>query len=171
MRITRHPQMVGQLLWCAAHTAYVGSSFMCVTSALLCGEEFLPTLPLFVHFLQIFHTCTAYLSSDSSPFVRSVAWGRQAAESVRGGRRSLPGTHLRSALRCDTGRPTSASAGLLQGVPAPAVLGGVARLPAGLPAAPSDAGSCSVYSVVGRKLVAVQTHVKTYLLQLLLYIK
>ena len=25
MRITRHPQMVGQLMWCAAHTAYIGT--------------------------------------------------------------------------------------------------------------------------------------------------
>ena len=33
MRITRHPQMVGQLLWCLAHTAWIGSSFMAVTSA------------------------------------------------------------------------------------------------------------------------------------------
>jgi zeta-carotene isomerase len=36
-RVTRHPQMVGQLLWCAAHTAYIGTSFMCATSAILCG--------------------------------------------------------------------------------------------------------------------------------------
>ncbi len=36
-RITRHPQMVGQLLWCFAHTLYIGTSFMCATSALLCG--------------------------------------------------------------------------------------------------------------------------------------
>lgn len=35
-RITRHPQMVGQLLWCAAHTAYLGTSFMCATSSMLC---------------------------------------------------------------------------------------------------------------------------------------
>jgi len=33
MRITRHPQMVGQLLWCVAHTAWIGNSFMVVTSA------------------------------------------------------------------------------------------------------------------------------------------
>lgn len=37
-RISRHPQMVGQLLWCAAHTAYIGSSFVCSASALLCGK-------------------------------------------------------------------------------------------------------------------------------------
>lgn len=35
-RITRHPQAWGQLLWCAAHTAWIGSSFMVATSAVLC---------------------------------------------------------------------------------------------------------------------------------------
>lgn len=32
IRITRHPQMVGQILWCIAHTLWVGTSFMMVTS-------------------------------------------------------------------------------------------------------------------------------------------
>lgn len=32
MRITRHPQAVGQLIWCVAHTAWVGSSFMVAAS-------------------------------------------------------------------------------------------------------------------------------------------
>ncbi|CAI5487667.1 unnamed protein product [Closterium sp. Naga37s-1] len=32
MRITRHPQMTGQLLWCVAHMLWVGSSFTAVTS-------------------------------------------------------------------------------------------------------------------------------------------
>jgi uncharacterized membrane protein len=32
IRITRHPQMWGQLIWCLAHTAWIGSSFMVVTS-------------------------------------------------------------------------------------------------------------------------------------------
>jgi uncharacterized membrane protein len=32
MRITRHPQMVGQLIWCIAHTAWIGSTFTLVTS-------------------------------------------------------------------------------------------------------------------------------------------
>ena len=39
-RITRHPQMVGQVMWCAAHTAYIGSSFMVATSAILCAHHF-----------------------------------------------------------------------------------------------------------------------------------
>eukprot|EP00667_Euglena_gracilis_P012598 EG_transcript_12950 len=33
MRITRHPQMVGQLLWCMAHTLWIGNTFAIVTSA------------------------------------------------------------------------------------------------------------------------------------------
>jgi uncharacterized membrane protein len=32
IRITRHPQMVGQVLWCIAHTLWIGSSFTLVTS-------------------------------------------------------------------------------------------------------------------------------------------
>jgi uncharacterized membrane protein len=32
IRITRHPQMVGQVIWCLAHTLWIGSTFMVVTS-------------------------------------------------------------------------------------------------------------------------------------------
>jgi uncharacterized membrane protein len=32
MRITRHPQMVGQLIWCIAHTLWIGTTFTLVTS-------------------------------------------------------------------------------------------------------------------------------------------
>jgi uncharacterized membrane protein len=32
IRITRHPQMVGQVIWCVAHTLWIGTSFMVVTS-------------------------------------------------------------------------------------------------------------------------------------------
>mmetsp|Transcript_7320 Transcript_7320/g.17591 ORF Transcript_7320/g.17591 Transcript_7320/m.17591 type:complete len:373 (+) Transcript_7320:87-1205(+) len=32
IRITRHPQMVGQALWCLAHTLWIGNSFMVTTS-------------------------------------------------------------------------------------------------------------------------------------------
>ena len=32
IRITRHPQAFGQLIWCIAHTAWIGSSFMVATS-------------------------------------------------------------------------------------------------------------------------------------------
>ncbi|MBW4551529.1 MAG: hypothetical protein KME35_10515 [Aphanocapsa sp. GSE-SYN-MK-11-07L] len=34
IRITRHPQMVGQVIWCLAHTLWLGTSFTLVTS---CG--------------------------------------------------------------------------------------------------------------------------------------
>jgi len=32
IRISRHPQMVGQVIWCLAHTLWIGSTFMIVTS-------------------------------------------------------------------------------------------------------------------------------------------
>jgi uncharacterized membrane protein len=32
IRISRHPQAVGQVLWCATHLLWIGSSFMVVTS-------------------------------------------------------------------------------------------------------------------------------------------
>ena len=31
IRITRHPQMVGQVIWCVAHSLWLGTSFMLVT--------------------------------------------------------------------------------------------------------------------------------------------
>jgi uncharacterized membrane protein len=32
IRISRHPQMVGQVIWCLAHSLWIGSSFMVVAS-------------------------------------------------------------------------------------------------------------------------------------------
>ena len=32
IRISRHPQMVGQVIWCLAHTLWIGTSFTVVTS-------------------------------------------------------------------------------------------------------------------------------------------
>lgn len=32
IRITRHPQMVGQIIWCIAHSLWIGTSFMMLTS-------------------------------------------------------------------------------------------------------------------------------------------
>jgi uncharacterized membrane protein len=32
IRITRHPQMVGQIIWCVAHTLWLGTTFTFVTS-------------------------------------------------------------------------------------------------------------------------------------------
>ncbi|MEM8717624.1 MAG: NnrU family protein, partial [Cyanobacteria bacterium P01_G01_bin.4] len=32
IRITRHPQMVGQVVWCIAHTLWIGTTFTLVTS-------------------------------------------------------------------------------------------------------------------------------------------
>jgi uncharacterized membrane protein len=31
-RVTRHPQMVGQLIWCVAHTLWIGTTFTLLTS-------------------------------------------------------------------------------------------------------------------------------------------
>ncbi|MGB7440438.1 MAG: NnrU family protein [Coleofasciculaceae cyanobacterium] len=32
IRITRHPQMVGQIIWCVAHTLWIGTTFTLLTS-------------------------------------------------------------------------------------------------------------------------------------------
>ena len=32
IRITRHPQMVGQVIWCIAHTLWIGTTFTLLTS-------------------------------------------------------------------------------------------------------------------------------------------
>ncbi|MBW4564195.1 MAG: hypothetical protein KME32_24240 [Mojavia pulchra JT2-VF2] len=32
IRITRHPQMVGQIIWCVAHTLWLGTTFTLITS-------------------------------------------------------------------------------------------------------------------------------------------
>jgi zeta-carotene isomerase len=39
IRITRHPQMVGQVMWSAAHLAMVGSTFTALTMSLLVGHH------------------------------------------------------------------------------------------------------------------------------------
>ncbi|KAI3853590.1 hypothetical protein MKW98_025107 [Papaver atlanticum] len=39
MRITRHPQMVGQVMWCLAHTIWIGNSVAVATSIGLIGHH------------------------------------------------------------------------------------------------------------------------------------
>ncbi len=39
IRISRHPQAIGQILWCFAHGLWIGSSFMLVTSVGLIGHH------------------------------------------------------------------------------------------------------------------------------------
>lgn len=39
IRITRHPQAVGQVLWCAAHTAYLGTTTAAAASAVLVAHH------------------------------------------------------------------------------------------------------------------------------------
>ena len=39
IRISRHPQMVGQVIWCIAHTLWIGSTFTLLTSLGLIGHH------------------------------------------------------------------------------------------------------------------------------------
>ncbi len=39
IRISRHPQAVGQILWCLTHSLWIGTSFMLVTSIGLIGHH------------------------------------------------------------------------------------------------------------------------------------
>ncbi|KAL6968250.1 zeta-carotene isomerase [Sarracenia purpurea var. burkii] len=39
MRITRHPQMVGQVIWCLAHTVWIGNSVAVAASIGLIGHH------------------------------------------------------------------------------------------------------------------------------------
>lgn len=39
MRISRHPQAVGQVLWCATHLLWIGTSFMVVTCFMLIAHH------------------------------------------------------------------------------------------------------------------------------------
>ena len=39
IRVTRHPQMVGQIIWCVAHTLWLGTSFTLLTSVGLVGHH------------------------------------------------------------------------------------------------------------------------------------
>ena len=41
IRITRHPQYVGQVMWSAAHLAMIGTSFTALTMTLLVGHHYL----------------------------------------------------------------------------------------------------------------------------------
>ncbi len=41
MRVTRHPQAFGQIIWCVAHTLWIGTSFTLITSiGLICHHLF-----------------------------------------------------------------------------------------------------------------------------------
>lgn len=40
IRVTRHPQLWGQILWCLGHTLWLGSSFSVVTSLCLVSYHF-----------------------------------------------------------------------------------------------------------------------------------
>ena len=40
IRVSRHPQAIGQILWCFSHSLWIGSSFMMFTCAGLIGHHF-----------------------------------------------------------------------------------------------------------------------------------
>ena len=41
MRVTRHPQAIGQIIWCIAHSLWIGTSFTLITSfGLICHHLF-----------------------------------------------------------------------------------------------------------------------------------
>ena len=39
MRVTRHPQAIGQIIWCIAHSLWIGTSFTLITSLGLIGHH------------------------------------------------------------------------------------------------------------------------------------
>ena len=40
IRISRHPQAIGQILWCFSHSVWIGSSFMLFTSFVIVNSSF-----------------------------------------------------------------------------------------------------------------------------------
>lgn len=108
-RITRHPQTVGQILWCAAHTAYIGTSFACAASAVLCG-----TL-LHLSVSSLLRVLTAFVSMcvHRAPRFLRVERRPAAARQVRRPGGPPPRAHLRRALRRDPLGETAAPAQLL----------------------------------------------------------
>ena len=78
MRITRHPQAFGQIIWCFAHTLWIGSSFTLLTSlGLICHHLFAiwhGDKRLEIKFGEEFHTFKK--STSIFPFV-AIFEGRQ----------------------------------------------------------------------------------------------
>ena len=78
MRITRHPQAFGQIIWCFAHTLWIGSSFTLITSlGLICHHLFAiwhGDKRLEIKFGEEFHTFKK--STSIFPFV-AIFQGRQ----------------------------------------------------------------------------------------------
>ena len=78
IRISRHPQAIGQILWCPTHARWIGSSFMVVTGIGLIGHHLFAVWPgdrrLQARFGGAFDELTA--STSILPFA-AVLDGRQ----------------------------------------------------------------------------------------------
>lgn len=67
IRITRHPQMVGQLMWCAAHTAYMGSVYFCSNTINACAYFKSPREQDNIHMCNL-------NDAVSSPYLCCLEW-------------------------------------------------------------------------------------------------
>jgi len=90
IRITRHPQAVGQVMWSFAHCAMVGSTFALLTNALLVGH----------HAFACWHGDRRLLDAHGDAFLtvqeRTSVWPFAA---VLDGRQTLPPDYYKEFLR------------------------------------------------------------------------
>jgi uncharacterized membrane protein len=63
IRISRHPQMVGQVIWCFAHMLWLGTSFMVVTCAGLVAH----------HLFAVWHGDRRWLAKHGAAFAAAQA--------------------------------------------------------------------------------------------------
>jgi len=79
MRITRHPQMVGQVIWCVAHTLWLGTTFTLLTSIGLVAHHLFAVWHGDRRLSQRYGEAFAAAKARTSvvPFV-AVAQGKQA---------------------------------------------------------------------------------------------
>jgi uncharacterized membrane protein len=78
IRITRHPQMVGQIIWCLAHTLWVGTTFTLATSLGLIGYHLFAVWHGDRRLLQRYRDAFKSVKAQTSviPFL-AIAQGRQ----------------------------------------------------------------------------------------------
>nr|YP_009530571.1 hypothetical protein PMNZ_316 [Paulinella micropora]AXY63260.1 hypothetical protein PMNZ_316 [Paulinella micropora] len=78
IRVTRHPQAIGQILWCLAHMIWIGSSFMLFTCIALVGYHIFATWHGDRRLMRDFGNAFAILKANTSiiPFL-AVFEGRQ----------------------------------------------------------------------------------------------
>ncbi|KAL7561745.1 hypothetical protein ACA910_010956 [Epithemia clementina (nom. ined.)] len=78
IRITRHPQAVGQLLWCLAHTAWLGTSTAVATSSVLIAHHVFATYHGDRRLAYRHGADFDYIKSKTSIFPFQAIWeGRQ----------------------------------------------------------------------------------------------